>query len=59
MLQEYLSEISTSRQQVKVKHNLLEIVVITIYAAISGREVWENIYDDCYVRRDGSVIRWG
>ncbi len=38
MLQEYFSEITDPRQQVKVKHNLLEIVVMTICAVIAGCE---------------------
>jgi len=52
MLQEYFSEISNPRQQVKVKYNLLEIVVITISAAISGCEGWEDTYDYCYVKEE-------
>jgi len=39
MLQGYFSEITDPRQQVKVKHNLLEIVVITICVVIAGCEV--------------------
>jgi len=50
MLQEYFSGISDSRQQVKVKHNLLEIVVITICTVIAGCEVWEDIHDYCFVK---------
>ncbi len=50
MLQEYFSEITDPRQQVKVKHNLLEIVVMTICAVIAGCEVWEDIYDYCCVK---------
>ena len=38
MLQEYFTEITDPRQQVKVKHNLLEIVVMTICAVIAGCE---------------------
>jgi len=51
MLQEYFSEITDPRQQVKVKHNLLEIVVMTICAVIAGCEVWEDIYDCCCMQR--------
>ncbi len=36
MLQEYFSGITDPRQQVKVKHNLLEIVVMTICAVLAG-----------------------
>ncbi len=50
MMQEYFSEITDPRQQVKVKHNLLEIVVMTICAVIAGCEVWEDIYDYCRVK---------
>jgi len=34
----------------KVKHNLLEIIVMTICAAIARCEAWEDICDDCRVK---------
>jgi predicted transposase YbfD/YdcC len=34
----------------KVRHNLLEIVVMTICAVISGCDVWEDIADFCRVK---------
>lgn len=52
MLREYFSEIRDPRQQAKVKHNLLEIVVMTICAVISGCEAWEDIYDYCCVKEE-------
>lgn len=50
MLQEYFAEITDPRQQVKVKHKLLEIVVMTICAVIAGCDVWEDIFEYCCVK---------
>lgn len=47
MLREYFRELSDSRQAGKVKHNLLEIIVMTICAVIAGCDVWEDIADYC------------
>lgn len=33
-----------------VKHNLLEIVVMTICAVIAGCDVWEDIFEYCRVK---------
>lgn len=52
MLPEYFTKITDPRQQVKVKHNLLEILVMTICAVISGCEVWEDIFDYCCVKEE-------
>ena len=47
MLKEYFEGISDPRQEGKVKHNLLEIIVMTICAVIAGCDVWEDIADFC------------
>lgn len=50
MLEKYLEGLTDQRQQGKVKHNLLEIVVMTICAVIAGCDVWEDICDFCRVK---------
>lgn len=52
MLTEYFKEIPDPRQEGKVKHNLLEIIVMTICAVIAGCEVWEDICDYCRVKEE-------
>ena len=50
MMQKYFEGITDKRQPWKVKHNLLEIIVMTICAVIAGCEVWEDICDYCQVK---------
>lgn len=50
MMQKYFEDITDKRQQGKIKHNLLEIIVMTICAVIAGCEVWEDINDYCRVK---------
>lgn len=50
ILQEYFKTVTDKRQERKVKHNLLEIIVMTICAVIAGCEVWEDICDYCRVK---------
>lgn len=50
MLRESFISIIDPRQQGKVKHNLLEIIVMTICAVIAGCDVWEDIVDFCRVK---------
>ncbi len=52
MLQEYFEGLTDNRQAGKVKHNLLEIVVMTICAVIAGCDVWEDIADFCRVKEN-------
>ena len=47
----YFEEITDPRQEWKVEHNLVEIVVMTICAVISGCEHWEDIVDFCKVKQ--------
>ena len=50
MLQSYFETLTDERQKWKIKHNLLEIVVMTICAVIAGCDVWEDIEDFCRVK---------
>ena len=52
MMREYFGNIRDTRQPWKVKHNLLEIIVMTICAVIAGCDVWEDIADYCRVKAD-------
>jgi len=47
MLQKFFETLSDNRQQAKVKHNLLEIVVMTICAVTIGCEYWYQIGEYC------------
>lgn len=49
---EYFENLTDMRQAGKVKHNLLEIVVMTICAVIAGCEAWEDIADYCRVKKN-------
>lgn len=50
MMQEYFGNLRDNRQAGKIKHNLLEIIVMTICAVIAGCDVWEDIGDYCRVK---------
>lgn len=52
MLMEHFTTLTDVRQAGKVKHNFLEIVVMTICAVIAGCEAWEDIADYCRVKQD-------
>ena len=52
MLKECFEGITDTRQAWKVKHNLLEIIVMTICAVIAGCDVWEDIADLCRVKEN-------
>ncbi len=52
MLKEHLEGLTDDRQPWKVKHDLLEIVVMTICAVIAGCDVWEDIFDYCRVKEN-------
>ena len=47
MLQKFFETLSDNRQQAKVRHNLLEIVVMTICAVTIGCEYWYQIQEYC------------
>ena len=52
MLRECFAGLTDPRQEGKVKHNLLEVVVMTICAVIAGCDVWEDIVDFCRVKEE-------
>lgn len=52
MLNEHFAALTDIRQARKVRHNLLEIVVMTICGVIAGCDVWEDIADFCRVKED-------
>ena len=51
-MKEYFEKISDPRQSWKTEYNLLEIVVMTICAVISGCDYWEDIVDFCKVKEE-------
>ena len=59
MLKEYFEGITDKRQESKVRHNLLEIVVMTICAVIAGCDVWEDIADFCRIKESWLRERLG
>lgn len=42
---DYFGEISDPRKDINVKHNLLDVIFLTITGIISGCEGWKDIYD--------------
>lgn len=49
-MKKYFEDINDPRQAWKIEYQLLEIVVMTICAVISGCECWEDIVDFCRVK---------
>jgi predicted transposase YbfD/YdcC len=47
MLQEHFETLTDTRQRAKIRHNLLEIVVMTICAVTIGCEYWYQIHHYC------------
>lgn len=58
-MKKYFESITDPRQPWKVEHNLLEILVMTICAVISGCEYWEDIVDFCKVKKGWFQERLG
>jgi predicted transposase YbfD/YdcC len=52
MLKEHFADLTDKRQTGKVRHNLLEMVVMTICAVIAGCDCWEDIADYCGVKEN-------
>ena len=50
MIQKYFETIEDRRQAGKVKYNMLEVIIMTICAVVSGCEHWEDIADFCKVK---------
>jgi predicted transposase YbfD/YdcC len=59
MLQKYLEQLTDKRQTGKVKHNLLETVLITICAVMTGIDSWWQISDFARVKQDWLRERFG
>jgi len=49
-MRKYFEEIKDTRQQWKVKHKLIEVLMTGISAVISGNEYFEEIADFCKVK---------
>lgn len=47
MIQKYFETISDKRQEWKTKHNLLEIIVMTICAVVAECEAWYQVEEYC------------
>ena len=47
MIQKYIENITDPRQAWKVRHNLHEIIIMTICAVIAGCEAWYQIHHYC------------
>ena len=52
MIAKYFSEVEDRREPWKVKHSLLEIIVMVITAVVGGRDAWEVIEDFCKVKQE-------
>lgn len=52
MMKEYFEEIEDQRQPWKVKHNMLEVIIMTIIAVVSECNHWEEIEDFCKVKEN-------
>lgn len=52
MIEKYFEEIKDQRQAWKVKHNMLEVIIMTIIAVVSECDHWEDIQDFCRVKEN-------
>jgi predicted transposase YbfD/YdcC len=52
MIQKYFETIEDRRQAGKIKYNMLEVIIMTICAVVSGCEHWEDIADFCKVKEN-------
>ena len=50
MLQAYFEELTDPRAPWKIKHNMIEVIVMTICAVVGGCDSWEVIEDFCKVK---------
>ena len=48
-MKEYFDGLTDPRQQTKVKHSLVETIMMVICTVIAGCDVWEDIADYCRV----------
>jgi predicted transposase YbfD/YdcC len=51
MLQKHFEAISDPREKHKIKHNLLEIVIMTICAVVAGCDAWYQIFHYCETKK--------
>ena len=58
-MKEHFAKITDPRQQWKINYNLLEIIVMTICAVVSGFEHWEDIVDFSRVKESWFRERLG
>ena len=42
---DYFGEITDPRKDINIKHNLLDVIFLTITGMTSGCEGWKDIYD--------------
>ena len=52
MMKKYFETIEDSRQQGKIKYNMLETIIITIIAVIAGAEHWNKIEMYCKAKEE-------
>lgn len=52
MMKKYFETIKDSRQQGKIKYNMLETIIITIIAVIAGAEHWNEIVMYCKAKEE-------
>lgn len=58
-MNEFFKDIKDPRQPWKTEHDLLEIILMTICAVISGHDHWEDIADFCKVKAQWFRDRMG
>jgi hypothetical protein len=56
MLKQYFETLTDVRQGYKVKHNLLEIVLIAVCAVMAGIDTWWHMADFADKRADFLVV---
>ena len=55
----YFENITDPRQSWKTDYNMMEVIVMTICAVVSGYEYWEDIVDFCKVKQEWFRERLG
>jgi predicted transposase YbfD/YdcC len=59
MIKEYFEGIRDSRQAWKTKHNMLEIIVMTICAVVAECEAWHQIEEYCKAKESFFKVKLG
>ncbi len=52
MIEKYFEAITDKRQQRKIKHNLLEIIIMTICAVVAECEAWYQVEEYCQEKEE-------